>query len=72
MRQPGGNPDKGPKMSEGKIAFDKGYKSDNELFSPKGVYPGSTERGNDYFTLQNKAVRSDSKKLERSKFSKIA
>ena len=71
MKEPKGNPDKGPKMTEGAYQFDKGYVSDNEHFSPK-AYPGDHQRGNMYMGMQNEAVRRDSKKLERSKFSKIA
>jgi hypothetical protein len=66
------DPDKGPPMTEGGYRFNKGYVSDDEHFSPHGVYPGSKERGNDYMKLQNEAVEGDSKKLFRSKFTKIA
>jgi len=69
---PGGDPDKGPPMNEGEIRFDKGYKSDDEHFSPHGLYPGEHERGNHYMHLQNEAVERDSKKLKRSHFTKIA
>jgi len=64
-----GNPDKGPPMHEGAHHFDKGYVSDNEKFDP---YHGDHERGNAYFKHQNEIVHRDSKKLARSKFSKIA
>jgi hypothetical protein len=67
-----GDPDKGPQMHEGAHTFDKGYISDNEKFSPRGVYPDDHERGNRYFENQNKFVKEDSKKLYRSKFSKVA
>lgn len=66
------NPDKGPRMSEGEIRFDKGYTSDDEYFSPGGVYPGEKERGNRYMELQNEIVRKDSGKLKRGHFTKIA
>jgi hypothetical protein len=66
------NPDKGPPMHEGAHHFDKGYTSDEEHFSPRHEYPGNHERGNNYMHLQNEFVKSDSKKLSRSKFSKIA
>jgi SLT domain-containing protein len=67
-----GDPDRGPPMHEGAHHFDKGYVSDEEHFAPRGMYPGSKERGNRYMDLQNEAVRRDSKKLSRSEFSKIA
>jgi hypothetical protein len=66
------NPDRGPPIMEGAHKFDKGYESDSETFSPRGEYPGDKERGNAYFKLQNEAVMRDSKKLKRSKFTKIA
>ncbi len=68
----GTNPDRGPPIMEGEHQFDKGYDSDNETFSPRGSFPDDDERGNPYFKLQNEAVSRDSKKLKRSKFSKIA
>lgn len=67
-----GNPDVGPPMHEGAHHFDKGYVSDEEHFSPRHTYPHEHERGNRYMHLQNEAVKHDSKKLERSRFSKIA
>lgn len=67
-----GDPDKGPQMKEGAHTFDKGYESDNEKFSPSGLYPRDHQRGNHYFENQNKFVKSDSAKLSRSKFSKVA
>ncbi len=67
-----GDPDRGPKMIEGVIPFDKGYTSDNETFSPKDSFPADQERGNAYFEMRNAAYRKDSAKLERSKFSKYA
>lgn len=68
----GRDPDRGPPMIEGEHHYDKGYSSDEETFSPRGVYPDDNQRGNRYFSLQNEAVTKDSKKLNRSKFSKIA
>ena len=41
-----GDPDRGPKMIEGAIPFDKGYQSDNETFSPSEAFPADQERGN--------------------------
>lgn len=64
------NPDKGPPMHEGENHFDKGYKSDNEMFDP--YTESDTERGNEYFRLQNEIVHRDTKKMRRDKFSKIA
>lgn len=66
------NPDRGPAMHEGAHHFDKGYESDEAHFSPRGVYPGSHQRGNEYMKHQNEIVHRDSKKLNREKFSKIA
>lgn len=68
---PHGNPDKGPPMLEGAHHFDKGYSSDEKHFSPESDHHGH-QRGNDYMHLQNEAVKKDSAKLRRSKFSKIA
>lgn len=65
------NPDRGPRMIEGAHKFDKGYESDEETFAPRMAFPDDHERGNDYFEMRNKALREDSKKLERSKFSKM-
>lgn len=67
-----GDPDKGPQMKEGAHTFDKGYTSDEEKFSPRGLYPHDHERGNKYFELMNGAQKKDSAKLSRSKFSKVA
>ncbi len=72
MKGKSANPDKGPQMHTGEIKFDKGYTSDDEHFSPHGVYPGDKQRGNRYMDLQNEAVRKDSAKLKRDEFSKIA
>jgi len=71
-KQRHGDPDRGPPMHEGAHHFDKGYVSDEEHFSPKGVYPGSKERGNRYMEHQNEIVKRDSKKLNSDRFSKIA
>lgn len=62
-----GNPDKGPQMHTGEIRFDKGYVSDDEYFSPRGVYPGDAQRGNQYMPMQNEIARKDSAKLNRSR-----
>lgn len=67
-----GNPDKGPQMHEGAHHFDKGYVSDNDHFSPRGVYPGDHQRGNAYMAHQNEIANKDSKKLKREHFTKIA
>lgn len=66
------NPDRGPPMHTGAHQFNKGYTSDDEYFNPKYEYPGDKQRGNDYMSMQNEVCRGDSKKLERSKFSRIA
>lgn len=66
------NPDRGPPMMEGAHHFDKGYDSDEEVFSPRGVFPDDHMRGNPYMKLQNEIAHRDSKKLNREKFSKIA
>jgi hypothetical protein len=66
------DPDKGPPMMEGAHKFDKGYESDEEYFSPRGVYPDDHERGNKYMMKQNEIVHRDSKKLNNGKFTKIA
>lgn len=68
----GSDPDRGPPMHEGAHHWDKGYMSDEEHFSPKGVYPDDHMRGNAYMKHQNEIVHRDSKKLNREKFSKIA
>jgi hypothetical protein len=66
------NPDKGPRMMEGAHSFDKGYVSDEEYaMGPKG-YPADQERGNEYLKMAHEIRSKDSKKLQRSKFSKIA
>lgn len=66
------DPDKGPAMIEGAHKFDKGYESDEDYFSPRGVYPHDHERGNKYMMKQNEIVQRDSKKLTSGKFTKIA
>ena len=66
------DPDRGPPMHEGAHHWDKGYTSDEEHFSPRGVYPDDHHRGNRYMEHQNEIVHRDSKKLNREKFSKIA
>lgn len=66
------DPDRGPPMHEGAHHWDKGYESDEEVFSPRGVYPGDRQRGNAYMKHQNEIAHRDSKKLNREKFSKIA
>jgi len=66
----GSNPDKGPPMKEGEHHFDKGYSSDNSHFDP--YMESERERGNRYMQMQNEIVHRDTKKLNRSKFSKIA
>ncbi len=66
------NPDRGPPMLEGAHHWDKGYTSDEEYFSPRGVYPDDHMRGNSYMKMQNEIAHRDSKKLNREKFSKIA
>lgn len=66
------DPDRGPKMIEGAHKFDKGYESDEDYFSPRGVYPDDHERGNKYMMKQNEIVHRDSKKLNSGKFTKIA
>jgi len=71
-RLKGTNPDRGPPVMEGAHQFDKGYESDEEHFSPRGAFPDDDERGNPYMKLQNEIVGRDSKKLKRSKFTKIA
>ena len=68
----GRDPDRGPPMIEGAHHWDKGYQSDEETFSPRGVYPGNHQRGNPYMKLQNEIVHKDSKKLNRGHFTKIA
>lgn len=67
-----GDPDKGPAMMEGAHHFDKGYVSDEDYFSPRGVYPDDHQRGNRYMEKQNEIAHRDSKKLNREKFTKIA
>lgn len=64
------NPDRGPPMMEGAHHFNKGYTSDDEYFDPH--YGKDHERGNDYMPMQNERCHKDTKKIERSKFSKIA
>lgn len=64
------NPDKGHQMKTGDLPFDKGYETSNKNISH--AYPESKERGNRYVDLQNDYMGKDSKKLARSKFSKIA
>lgn len=66
------DPDRGPPMLEGAHHWDKGYDSDEETFSPRGVYPGDSQRGNAYMKHQNEIAHRDSKKLYREKFTKIA
>ena len=70
MRQ--GDPDRGPPMMEGAHHFDKGYVSDEEHFSPRGVYPDDHHKSNRYMQMQNEIAHRDSKKLNGDKFSKIA
>jgi len=67
-----GDPDRGPKMSEGAIPFDKGYTSDDETFNPSVAFPNDQERGNAYFEMRNACAKKDGAKLQRSKFSKYA
>ncbi|MDP4164528.1 MAG: hypothetical protein Q8898_15640 [Bacillota bacterium] len=72
---PHGDPDKGPPMLEGAHHFDKGYSADEKHFSPESGKNHDThdhQRGNHYMELQNKAVVSDTKKMSRQKFNKIA
>ena len=66
------DPDRGPPMMEGAHHWDKGYVSDDETFSPKGVYPDDHQRGNPYMKLANEIAHRDSKKLNRGHFTKIA
>jgi hypothetical protein len=68
----GMNPDRGPKMMEGEHTWNKGYVSDEEHFSPESKSNDDDYRGNMYMDLQNEAVRRDTSKIDRSKFSKIA
>jgi hypothetical protein len=65
------NPDKGPQMLEGQHYFDKGYESDSDVFLRKESYPDNEQRGNEYVKLNREIIKRDSKKLERSEFSKI-
>ncbi|RPH75563.1 hypothetical protein EHM76_01380 [bacterium] len=65
------NPDKGPQMLEGQHFFDKGYDSDSEVFKRSSSYPGNEQRGNEYVKNNREIITRDSKKLERSQFSKI-
>jgi hypothetical protein len=71
-RLKGTNPDRGPPVMEGAHQFDKGYDSDNDLFSPPDSFNDDNERGNPYMKLQNEIVNRDSKKLRRGIFTKIA
>jgi len=66
-----GDPDRGPPMHEGAHHWDKGYQSDEKEFSPE-THAYAHQRGNQYFKMQNEAVKKDSAKISRSKFSKIA
>jgi hypothetical protein len=66
------DPDRGPPMNEGPHYYNKGYVSDEEYFSPGTHDIHGVERGNDYMPMQNEIVSRDTKKIKRSKFSKIA
>jgi hypothetical protein len=68
----GRNPDVGPPMQEGAHHYDKGYVSDEEYFSPRGLYPDDHERGNRTMELRNEIARGDSAKLNRIKRTKIS
>lgn len=66
------DPDRGNPIVEGMHHFDKGYESDEEVFDRSKTYPNGAERGNRYVKLAKEMISKDSKKLERSKFTKIA
>jgi hypothetical protein len=66
------DPDRGPPMMEGAHHWDKGYDSDSDVFDRNESYPADHERGNSYVKLNKEMVSRDSKKLNRSKFTKIA
>jgi hypothetical protein len=70
MRGRESNPDRGPKVLEGEMKFDKGYTSDDEHVNPKTSF-GTTQRGNSYTEMQNKITRSDDAKLVRGKNTRI-
>lgn len=64
------DPDRGHQMKTGELPFDKGYETSNKNLSHG--FPEAKERGNRYVEMQNEYMSKDSKKLARSKFSKIA
>lgn len=66
------NPDKGPPIHEGAHHWDKGYESDADVFERAESYPDDHHRGNEYVKHNREIISRDTKKLNRSHFTKIA